>query len=144
MQLHRQAGHLVKFYETKRFKELEAEWEQRLAETGFKDAEKKIGNSRDLKQYAENVYQSARHDARDKYFDLLSECFLKEIFLEHKIMQDYVAGKRRVEILKELLASGVSIEYETIRFIIRRYEYRWGIKNYSARQMNLKKLPIRS
>lgn len=124
------------------FRELESQWEQKLTESGFKDIEKRIGEERRFKQSI-NVHPRDRHRKKQAYFDLLAECFSREIFLDYKIMQDYISGKRRVEILKELHALGIQIHYETIRCIIRRYEYKWGIKNYTLKQMGLKKLPIR-
>ena len=137
----------MKFYETKQFKELEQEWEQKLEATGFEDIEKKVGACRELKQFSSNWFRQAKEIVREmraRYFEKVSECFHQEIFLEHRIMQDYAGGKKMIKIHAELSAEGFEIEYETIRYIIRRYEYKWGLKIYSAKQMNLKKLPIRS
>lgn len=142
----------MKFYETKQFRELETEWDQKLEASGFEDVEKKIGEKRELKRSCTSIancpdLQRAKKFVREMriaYFEKISDCFNREIFLEHRIMRDYAAGKNRIDIHKELLDEGFDVEYETIRYIIRRYEYKWGIKNYTARQLNLKKLPIRS
>lgn len=136
----------MKFYETKQFKELEKEWDENLDRSGFCDIEKKMGTGRELKQFSQNVHRRSKSglkQAREKYFERLSECFQTEIFLDYKILSDFISGKKRSEIWRELILLGANVDYETIRFIIRRYEYKWGIKNYTLRQMNLRRLPIR-
>lgn len=138
----------MKFYETQAFRDLEKEWDARLAEAGFRDAEKMIGADRKLKQGpCSGRYRQAKEQVRAAkiaYYEAMGAGFAKEVFLEHKVMQDYVNGKTRIEIHRELIAAGLGIEYETIRFIIRRYEYKWGIKHYTPQQMNLRKPPSRS
>lgn len=139
----------MKFYETPRFKELEEFWKKRLQDSGFQDIEK----GQALKQRASNAYRHAAIvviEARQTYFDLLTKQVREEKFqcdLYRTIMEMWASGKTRMQIL-EAIKGGASQGredrfYETIRFIIRRFEYKWNIKTYTAKQMKLKKLPTR-
>lgn len=134
----------MKYYQTKQFRELEGAWEGKLKESGFEDIEKRVGSKKVMKNHNDHAsHYHKRLEEKAEYYRILNECFLREIFVDHKIMRDFVAGRKRAEIFRELLAMGHSIEYETVRFIVRRYEYRWGIKHYTPKEMNLKRPPIR-
>lgn len=138
----------MKFYQTKKFKETERDWNKKLEESGFEDIEKEVGGEKKLKNYSSGIckHENTKREiieARREYYDKLNECFQKELFLEYEIISSYVHGKKRAEIHRELIASGHQVEYETVRFIIRRYEYKWGIKNYTLKQMNLRRHPTR-
>lgn len=135
----------MKFYETEKFKKLSQEWEKKLQEDGFLDIEK---NGK-IKQHASNCYRQASAEtrrAKEIYFDLLVEFASKEKFETHKeriIMTSLSEGCTRKQIFKRLQNLGYKIHYDMLRYIIKRFEYKWGIKNYTPKQMKLKKLPIR-
>lgn len=139
----------LKYYETKEFRELERLWEEKLRQSGFIDVEKTLGSDRDLQQRASNAYRNASDvtkETRLAYYSMISERYARARFcdpLHRFVMQRVADGRKLTEIHAELIEMQTEINYETIRFIVRRYEYKWKIRNYTARQMNLKRLPTR-
>lgn len=140
---------MVKFYQTERFKEQEIIWEEKLKASGFIDAEQSIGSARKLKQYCPNVYRQSTKAAREAktiYYALIAEKIYTEVFTNdiHKYIMSRVSdGQKLTSIHDELKSTRGAPCYEMIRFIVKRFEYRWRIKNYTAKQMNLARLPIR-
>lgn len=124
-----------KFWQTKKFKELEEEWEKNLEKAGFKDAEKTIKGVRVLKQRATNSYRSATLVTREnklRYYELLGIHLHQEKFPNEaykKIIELRSQGKKLEEISKvSRILNRDKNNKETIRRIIKRYEIKWGIK----------------
>lgn len=136
-------------WKTSSLKELYKEWEKKLKDSGFEDAEQSVGNDRVLKQYATNFSRQEPLDqtlARGRYYDLLLHRVNQSRFLDpvHKtIMHRTAKGAKNSEIHQELREAGIRINIHTIYLIIRRYEYQWGIRKWTAKEMGLKRLPRR-
>jgi hypothetical protein len=121
-----------KFWQTEKFKEIQAKWEKKLKESGFIDAEEGE-NSFYLKQYTSNVYRTkdtSLIEARQTYFELLCQHYSAERFndiVAAIIMRMRCDGVETKEISRKLKAIGVRSSTETIRKIRRHYEKKWGI-----------------
>ena len=156
---------MAKFWRTNEFKNLQSEWEEKLKESGFEDAEKEVGGDRVLKQRADYAYRSsadATREAKEEYFQLLSSWVRIEtqfdgekffqLFLplpgvdplelkrtlspDRLIMEMTAQGKNIQEISRELKRRGMEKHNrDTIRYIRRRYEDRWGIRRWTREQM---------
>lgn len=131
-------------FNSKSFKELEALWNERLVESGFKDVEKmKRNGERVLRQRSTNVYRQASQSvrmSREKYFQLIAENFYQTEFnreIDKTVMGLFAEGVSIKNIVLELKGQNISIHRQTIRFIIRRFEHIWGIKYWSAKERNL-------
>ena len=126
-------------------KSLVREWDLILAATGFKDIERTVGNDRVLIQFSSNAYRQADELTRESkiaYFDAICEKLNQTSFdneTDRYVMQKFSEGVRINQIVEELRSRGIGIHRQTCRYIIRRYETRWGIRTWSNKQMNLKK-----
>ena len=138
-----------KFYQSNDFKKLEEEWTQKLAENGFQDAEKKIAGERVLRQSADYAFRRKEHDqiyreAKLEYFSLLSAKMSTAKFEDQSdrlIMQRTADGKSISEISNELKSLGwKKHNRDTIRYIRRRYETRWGIRHWKPQDMVSRKV----
>lgn len=124
-----------KFWQTPRFKELQKEWEDRLKESGFIDAEAK-GN---LRQNALNAYRTQIHtviENKRRYYELLGHYYHEEDFscpVEKYVMERYASGISRPQIRKELKAAGKKNGRETIGKIVSFYAKKWGLKKKNNR-----------
>lgn len=156
---------MAKFWRSSEFKKLQSEWEEKLRQSGFEDAEKEVGGDRVLKQRADYAYRSsttATIEAKEEYFQLLSswvrietqfdgESFFqlplplpgvdplelkRNISSDRLIMEMTAAGKNIQEISRELKRRRMEKHNrDTIRYIRRRYEDRWGIRRWTREQM---------
>jgi len=123
-----------KFWQTKAFKELEREWEFKLAQSGFSDAEKTVSGKRVLRQRASNSYRSERRVAREnkqRYYELLGQFFHEEEFsdrVEELVMERRSRGVTITSISGELKEMGERCHRETIRHIIQKFEKKWNIR----------------
>lgn len=144
-----------KFYQTPEFRSLEQEWEQKLSASGFEDIEKRCGSNRELKLYSISFARWKRDDPQEAaikrdYHQALQEQVSQAHFdsaLDREVMMMKSEGARISEICKALLKEGILKYRGTIRLIIRKYEHRWGIRNWKPELMdyNLKnKKPTRS
>ena len=125
------------------FKQLQAKWYKKLAKTGFIDIEK--GDR--LKQHASHPYRNAYRsdeggellrDSKQKYFELLSYHIQIEKFdcsADEIIMKRISEGAKIKTISAELRKLGHKNERKTIRYVIRKYEHRWNIKNWKPEQL---------
>jgi len=132
------------FWRTKKFKALSIEWDKKLQANGFIDIETRCGGERVLKQRATNAYMQADEFEREsklEYFCVLSHLAQTTIFpspLEQIVMQSHAEGMAIKEIISELNKNGLSRDRRTIRFIIRRWQMKWGIRTWSLSQMYLR------
>src|SRR5665213_3798234 len=125
-------------------KALQKKWDRILAETGFEDIEKEIGGERVLKQSADYAFRRAEHtetyrEAKLTYHSLISEHLHTSIFddaSDRLIMERTAEGSSIAEISAELKDRGWrKFNRDTIRYIRRRYETRWGIRHWQQRDM---------
>lgn len=129
------------FWRTRRFKILSHEWNIRLKSSGFEDAEIELKQERALKQRATNCYRQAsqlERDSRLEYYSFLGHLAHNTLFpndLERYIMVRHSEGATIKEIEEEIQIR----ERKTIRYIIRRWQTKWGIRTWSLQEMNLKK-----
>ena len=142
-----------KFYQTPEFRKLECEWERKLAADGFSDIEETVGSEKKLAQYALRFGSRQEHfvqkEAKIRYFQLLQGAACQAHFdndLDRLVMSMKAEGARITEICRVLLKKGILKYRGTIRLIIRKYENRWGIRNWKPEQLDYnlkKKKPIR-
>lgn len=120
------------------------EWNKKLRDSGFIDIEKVIGKERVLIQHASNSYRQAdklSRESKSEYYSLISEHLNKTFFdnnIDEKVMRLLSEGYKISEIVKKINTNGMYIHRQTVRFIIRRYENKWNIKRWNAKQMNRK------
>lgn len=149
---------MAQFWRTKEFKNLEDIWNEKLKDSGFLDHESDKGKIK--KNGTENNYLASDQLLREVkeeyhsqigYFanntDVLNgekdlslfvyACFPNE--LEKLVMVRHSEGATIKEIVEEIHVHGLTRDRKTIRYIIRRWQMKWGIKSWSLRQMNLKK-----
>jgi hypothetical protein len=128
------------------FGKLQDEWYSRLEEDGFKDIERKpdknirfAGKNGGLLNEG-NLDHLNRIDTIRCYFAIIHEYAFDEtaVFKSemHKyILQRYAEGARLCDIVRELTKLGMPRDRKAIKFIIRRYEMEWKIKNYTPKQL---------
>lgn len=143
-----------KYWESREFECLEAEWDQKLKEAGFEDAEEKVKGERLLKyRFDRSLFcwkdrDELTHEARQHYFLMLSELVDRETEFAHEsdkiIMERTAEGRKISEISKELKTlKKFKSHPNSIRFVRRRYEHKWGIKSWMPEQMVSRKVRIR-
>lgn len=135
---------MEQFWRKKSFKILQREWNKKLVETGFVDAEIEIKSDRILKQRATNSYRQAtqlERESRLEYYCFLGYLAHNTVFpseLEKFVMIRHAEGASIREITDELTLRGIVRHRQTIRHVIRRWQTKWGIRTWSLREMNLK------
>lgn len=118
------------------FKKLQDEWYRKLAESGFEDAEELIGTIWRLKNDSASYFRYTPVEVREakiEYFEKIGECVEAESFDSERdmhVLKMWAAGDNIKTIEKKLSEKGYKNKREKIRFIIRKYENRWGIKYY--------------
>lgn len=124
------------------FISLQQQWYKRLKDSGFDDQEDSDDDYR-LRCLIENMRLKCplllRVDI--EYFEKILEAYENnetENETDKLIMHLYVGGARINEIEEHLKKNGQRKARNTIRFIIRKYEHRWQIKQYTRKQLNLK------
>lgn len=151
---------MEQFWRKKSFKQQSDVWEKILKNSGFIDAEVGLKDDRVLKQNAPNSYRQAtqlERESREEYFSIIGHfvnntnilngekdlplfeyaCFPNEV--EKYVLHRHSEGATIQEIVKEMSINGVSKHRKTVRYIIRRWEMKWGIRFWSLKEMNLKK-----
>ena len=146
------------FWKSKGFEELKREWNGKLEDSGFKDAEKEIAGERVLRQTADYAYRRKEtvevvRECKLSYFTSISHHLsLEKDFaddLDRLIMERTAKGRTIREIsdeLKALIPIGrerTKHNRNTIRYVRRRYENKWGVKIWSQQDMQSRKAPTR-
>lgn len=151
---------MQKFWTSKEFKEKSQIWEKKLNESGFIDAEQGDFDRRILKESSMDPFikkdeknclkTEITEQAKYAYFQILSEWVHKERFfddeLDRLIMERTAEGKTIKEIsaeLKSLLMDGKKrskFNRDTIRYVRRRYENKWGIRAWKPEEMTSRKV----
>lgn len=151
---------MAKFWTSKAFKELNRDWDRRLANAGFEDAEEYGTSKRFLKEYSNDRFLRRGRGGQEKtkltveasyrYFQAITEFVAKEEEFSDEfdklIMERTGEGKKIREIseeLKNLLPldrKRSKYDRNTIRYVRRRYEHKWGLKTWKAEQMVSRKV----
>lgn len=134
----------MKWWLTKRFRALQERWYQRLADSGFVDAEVMVGGELRLCQNAHHAapYEHpGQREARQEYYHLLRCLALVEEFdseVDRVIMTMTADGAKQKEIEAALNELGIRRPprflsdkrrcRESIRLCVRKYERRWGLR----------------
>ena len=136
---------MAQFWKTKQFKTLERQWEKKLQDAGFKDAEKTVKGERVLITSSVCVYRrrvepvEEKRTAATEYFSMLSTLFMKEVFHDEseKIIMELTAEGKKIKEISDILKERGMKKFnrDTIRYIRRRYEHKWGIKQWAPEQM---------
>jgi len=133
----------VLFYQTKEFKTLAKEWEQKLIASGFVDAEK-LQSGQTRAHYGEASYKRTKKeiiDARIQYYSTFCYHAYRTFYpkyLDREVVTRFAKGSRISDIVVELRELGVAINRNTVRFIIRRYEHRWCMRYWTLKQRNMR------
>jgi len=127
------------------FAKLQAKWYAKLAKSGFEDIEELVGSEWHLKssdthhcKYDPEVVRGAKQ----AYFESLRECVASQKFdnkQDKYVMKRLSEGATQKAIAEELRAKGYPCHRQSLPYTIRKYEVRWGIKNYPARKMQPQK-----
>lgn len=142
---------MAKFWQSQKFKKLEAKWNEKLQQSKFTDAETSTAKGRCLKQLSKvtRVYGTKSIitiDTKTEYFNLLQSYINEMTFKRQKEVfkneTDCLIMTRRSEgisiqnICKELAESGKKIHRQTVRYIIRNYEHEWGIRLWPKNKLS--------
>ncbi len=100
--------------------------------------------------FKEESYELAfeKIESKRRYFELIAQFFSDERWFEDDsdrlIMQRTSEGWTIAEISKELRSLGkFKFNRDTIRYIRRRYENKWGVRHWKPEQMVSRKVPTR-
>lgn len=135
---------MAQFWRRTEFQVLLKTWNKKLEESGFDDHEVELKEDRALKQRASNCYRQATEEEREsklEYYSFLGQLVNETNFpseLERLVLTKFSEGFLIKEIAQELSRNGIKKDRRIIRFIIRRWEKKWGIRAWSIRQMGLK------
>lgn len=132
------------FWRTSKFRCLNKEWNKKLKDSEFEDAEIDLKGDRSLKQRSSNCYRQATQLERESRLDYyllvgsLANDTEFETELEKLVMIRHAEGATIKEIVEEIKRQGMPRERRNIRHIIRRWQAKWGIRSWTLKQMNLK------
>ncbi len=132
------------FWKTQAFIALQEAWYQRLEAEGFKDAEETVAGELVLRQIAAHPYRGTEpleRETKERYFRFLAQQVQEAEFkseVDRIILIKHAEGEKIKRICEELNKQGQARCRGTIRFTIRKYEMRWGLRQYTAKQLNKK------
>lgn len=138
----------IRSWKSTEFKSLQKDWYKALADEGFVDAEELIGEELVLRQTAAHPYQGLPEvvrQSKEDYFRLLAQHTQKEVFkrsVDRWILALRSQGHQIKTICAYLIVMDMARERKTVRFIIRKYEMKWGIREYTPKQLNYLKIPV--
>jgi hypothetical protein len=134
-------SHQLKLTECVNCKKLLKHWNKILEVEGHNAEKVLVNGERVLRQNAENAYRAidqVRREAKESYFRLMSGFLANEIFssIVHKyILIRICDGATIAGISRELESMGEISKYQSIRFVIRKYEMKWGVKNWKLKEL---------
>lgn len=136
------------YWTTQHFKALQKAWYDKLKAQGFDDAEVLVKDELYLKQpsNAEFTRQMQRLDeltrqSREDYYRVVSQLVQQTAFkssIDAIIMTCHASGMRIVRIREEIAKTGHSRTRHAIRFRIRVFEMKWGLRSYTPQKLNRK------
>lgn len=129
------------------FRNLQNEWYQKLSKEGFRDIEKLKGDELVLSQFASHCFcgmDVLSRFLKEQYFRYISQIALDEdtFFrndIDRHILIRHSEGAMIKVIVEELEDMGSPRHRHSVRFIIRRYQIKWGLRKYSDKQLNKKR-----
>ncbi len=130
------------FWLTPHFKALQKAWYERLKAEGFEDAEELLGGDLRLREATDRAYRALddlSRSAKEEYYSVLSQKVQEETFsspIDQFILELFSEGKKIKHICETLRSLGLGRSRGTIRFRIRVYEVKWGLREYSDKEMN--------
>lgn len=133
------------FWKSPNFKALRDIWYERLKDEGFQDAEKDTGGRMELKQRASAPYRHIKapidQATKEQYYIVVAQCVHETEFrneVDRCILTLHASGWKVCKIIDHLEEMGITRNRNTIRYLIRRFEAKWGIRSYNRKQLNLK------
>lgn len=114
-------------------------WQERLKESGFYDFEIEGEKINARINESDKISKTKQNDIF--YYSEISAFAQKNKFNNDsykRIMELRSEGFGISEILRKLLEENIKINRETIRYIIRRFEFKWGIRAWTLKEMNIK------
>lgn len=153
-----------RFRKSSEFQKLKSDWDKKLKDSGFVDAEREVDGFVKLKVATSDTGRfgdifrhskdKVKREAQQEYFHLLSQAVSRATDFEDDsdrlIMERTAEGKTIREIsieLRSLLPEDrqrSKHNRDTIRYVRRRYENKWGVKSWKPEQMTSRKAPIKS
>lgn len=132
----------MSYWKSEHFKALQKTWYQRLEDSGFQDQEHLVqGEMRLKEETAPKVLEAMRKRLKEEYFIALTKYVNEAQFrndVERVVMHWFIAGMRIGEIVEWLRIRGTPRTRFSIRYIIRRFEHKCGLRKYTRKQLNLK------
>lgn len=138
------------YWKTQHFKAMQALWYKRLKASGFEDLEE-IGESgpRVKQSICQKFKRKDINDNRtqlnrmikEAYYTLLAKLVNEKDFdteIDRLIVTWHAEGDRIKVIVERLTRMGKRRCRNTVTFTIRKYETRWGMREWNPRQLNKK------
>lgn len=132
------------YWKSREFKTLQDHWYKRLESEGFQDNEVRVGDFVVLKQRAARPYRDLgelSRETKECYYRILAQQVQEAEFrndVDKLVLTWFADGMKIKKICEELERRGIGRCRVAVRFIIRRYEMRWGMRIYSRKELNLK------
>ena len=137
------------YWNSPEFKALQQAWYAKLEDEGFQDAEELVGEEMMLRQVAEHAYKDSDElgvKTKEAYYRILEHRVQGSAFqndIDRLIMTMFADGTKIKRIVETLEDRGSRRCRMTVRMTIRRYEMKWGLRDYSRKQLN-KRAPPKS
>lgn len=143
----------MKFWERPEFIAMQRDWYARLKDLGFEDVEE-AGYDERIRHDMPLLAQGPIAADRRRYCELLAERLETATFAnptDELIMQMRAEGARIKEIVEKIVEAGSGPVYvrraehfgetyvrRAVRYRIRVYEMKWGLRSYTAKQLGRK------
>lgn len=134
----------MSYWNSPTFKSLQRTWYRRLEADGFQDAEEMIGSELMLRQSATHPYRHTDElgiETKEAYYNFLSQQASEFQFhndIDRVILTMFAEGAKIKRISEALEKRGQPRCRWTIRYRIRAYEMKWGLREYTPRQLGKK------
>lgn len=129
----------MSFWKSDTFKALQKDWYRRLEEDGFADAESLSGTDLVLKKMSHVMPDTLAYETQKLYYNFLAAMVNEAVFdneIDKLIMTWRADGMKTSAICEELRKQGKYRCRRTVRVTIRRYEMAWGMREWTAKQLN--------
>jgi predicted metal-dependent hydrolase len=113
-------------------------WEASLEDEGLSELD--LSKSSSFKLFDSDVMPLSEGLKLDYYLKIFSMFHMEQFENEknRKVIELWSQGKNKSEITRTLDTLGLHLNRETIRYVIRRFEHKWGIRNWTLKQLHLK------
>ena len=131
------------YWKTPTFKSLQQAWYARLEANGFLDAEE-LSDDGELRLRMPRGNKIEDREIRENYYRLISQKVQETVFtneIDLLILTRHSEGTDAKDICEELKKLGTPRHRHTVRFTVRRYETRWGIRSYTPEKLGKKHQP---